>query len=100
MRKTLDQILREHPLLQTYLALGGTYYFDSRNIVLNTPGCEEETLKFGVGGGEITFRKEVLNKHISYMEEQLHSEHLHNQLVDDMYRMREESQHYREFPNE
>ena len=106
MRKTLDQILREHPLLQTYLALGGTYHFDSRDIVLNTPGCQEEAHPIGFfrtleDAESIDIALFIpINMHINYMEEQLQRQHLHNQRVDDMYRMREEAQHYRDFPNE
>ena len=106
MRKTLDQLMREHPLLQTYLALGGTYHFDSRDIVLNTPGCQEEAYPIGFfrtleDAESIDIALFIpINMHINYMEEQLQRQHLHNQLVDDMYIMREESQHYRDFPNE
>lgn len=74
MRKTLDQIMREHPLLQTYLLLGGTYHFDSRDIVLNTPGHEEYTMpanmdQFGY----------IVKAHIDYMEEQLQRQHYYEQ---------------------
>ena len=87
MRKTLDQILREHPLLQTYLALGGTYHFDSRDIVLNTPGCEEEAYSIGFfrtleDAESIDIALFIpINMHIYYMEEQLQRQQEYEQQV-------------------
>ena len=74
MNKTLDQVMRENSYLETYIILGGQFHFDNRNIVLCTPGLAEETLKFSRNEDEISFNKDILNRHISYMEEQFQSQ--------------------------
>lgn len=75
MRKTLDQLMRENPLLQTYLALGGKYHFDSRDIVLMTPGIPEETIDIFYFEEGLSNWDAFILKHISHMEEQLYRQH-------------------------
>ena len=75
MRKTLDQLMREHPLLQTYLALGGKYHFDSRNIVLSSYGIADETLPLSRNDDEIVVDFWKITDRVYIMEGILESQH-------------------------